>query len=411
MVLFKHLARVTTHLGAVSCVSWVLNAQNKAHCVGGKNQLSPVSLPTLYSLPSLPASSSSNVRFSYVQRGTGMFGSSAVLQALPLNQVALQSMSAFPFQASLPAFIAPAGTATGLHAPASAASLPAFIAPAGTATGLHASSAIHSAANSDAAVVAAEFPTPLVQSPVVVTMANIAPDTVTLPHLRFSELVAKAAAYDEAQRKADEAQLQATQDAISASNPPPPKFLSDFTDECHLAATYPGLKGDLSIFCPTNYRSRHSQTDPNWRILQGHNFSRAQKIWFCGQLLEEDLINYRTGSTRKEFCKRYSIPYTTAMTWKDHFLSERSFKPNLHVRAVDRTVPLFTMNHDGIGRPCKMSIPKLLEGFKEIKEGTVTDRGGEKHTKSHLEVQEINVIFKRYEDHPYILRFVLVFQS
>ena len=255
MVLFKHLARVTAHLaGAVSCVSCVLNAQNEAHCVGGENQLSPVSLPTSFSLPSLPASLSSNVRFSYGQSGTGMFGSSAV--SIPLSQVALPSMSAFAFQASLPAFIAPAGTATGLHAPASAASLPAFIAPAFTATGLHApASAIHSAANSNAAVAFAEFQTPLVQSRVVVTMANIAPTTVNLPHDQFLELVAKGAAYDEAQRKAEEAQLQATQDAISASNPPP-KFLPDFTDECHFAATYPALEGDLDIFCPTNYRSR-----------------------------------------------------------------------------------------------------------------------------------------------------------
>ena len=106
------------------------------------------------------------------------------------------------------------------------------------------------------------------------------------------------------------------------------------------------------------------------------------------------MIDYRTGTTKKEFCSRYSIPYTTAMTWVEHFKSERNAKPSL--RAVDRSVPLFTMNHGGMGRPCKVSLPNLLDAFKEIKEGTVTDRGGGKHTKSHLEDQEISDVFKRY---------------
>ena len=247
------------------------------------------------------------------------------------------------------------------------------------------------------AIDALAVPTSNSDAAVVVTMANIAPNTVTINHARLLELLIKEAAHDEAQKKA-------FQDAINLSQPSPLKFVAD-VNECHFANIFPELAGELSIFSPLNYRSRHSQTDPNWKQLQGYPFSRVQKMWFAGQMLNEDLnVDYRAGDTRPIFCKRYGIPVTTANSWLKNHLSERSFtskQKNRHKFICDRSVPLFTMNHDGFGRPNKISDLCLLDAFKEIEQGSATDRGGAKQSKSHLEYQEVCEIFKRYDDHPH----------
>ena len=151
--------------------------------------------------------------------------------------------------ASLHSFIAPADTAAGVIPPAYAAQQP----PVGPASVIDALAVPTS--NSDAAV--------------VVTMANIAPNTVTINHARLLELLIKEAAHDEAHKKA-------FQDAINLSQPSPPKSVAD-VNECHFANIFPELAGELSIFSPTNYRSRHSQTDPHWKDLRGYPFTRVQK--------------------------------------------------------------------------------------------------------------------------------------
>ena len=380
MVFLKHLVRCA-HLGAVS---FVLNSKRAAHCVGGTNQstsvplptsfplLPPVPLPTSFPLlPPLPTAS--NARFLFGRSGKGMFGSRAVSQAIPPSQVALPSMSSFAF---LPAFIAPASAAAGsVH-----------VAPA---------SAIDLAANSDAAVFA-EFPSPLVQSPAVVIMANTPPDSVTLSHGRFLELLAKATAYEKAQQKA----LQDTIKAAASSQPSPPKLMpevSELTKECPFATLFPELDGDLKIFQPTNYRSRHCQSIPNWQQLQGYNFNALQKTWFAKQMKKDDPdLDYRAGDTREFFCKRYGIPFSTAKTWLQHYVSEQSYSRMPQRCSGDPSIRRFTMNHGRRGRPLKMGVVFQLSAFKEIEEGSAPASGGPKQKKSHLNDDEIHEIFKRY---------------
>ena len=182
--------------------------------------------------------------------------------------------------------------------------------------------------------------------------------------------------------------------------------MPDFTKECHFAELFPKLDDELSIFMPTNYRSRHSETVPNWQNLQGYTCNAVQKTWFCGQMQKEDLvIDYRLRDTKREFCARYGIPHSTVRNWIQRYVSERKDLP----KHSARNVPRFIMNHDRPGRPDKISPDSLLEAFKEIEEGSATERGGEKNKKSHLEDHELRAIFKRYEHRSYNLSFLVRF--